>query len=118
MYYPLQLFSIPRNTALSQHSYLFLSTSMFYMTVCYCHFFRDLATLFSNTFKVKGKFHQEYKLYQIDKKKVWLASMLPKLTRSYFKLLDMIHPLLVIYSEVIIRHLMLYACKKKPSRLR
>lgn len=41
--------------------------------------------------------------------------MLPKLTRSYFKLLDMIHPLLVIYSEVIIRHLMLhvYACKKK-----
>lgn len=77
-------------------------------------FFRDLATLFSNTFKVKGKFHQEYKLYQIDKKKVWLASMLPKLTRSYFKLLDMIHPLLVIYSEVIIRHLMLYACKKNP----
>lgn len=75
-------------------------------------FFFDLATLFSNTFKVKGKFHQEYKLYQIDKKKVWLASMLPKLTRSYFKLLDMIHPLLVIYSEVIIRHLMLYACKK------
>lgn len=40
--------------------------------------------------------------------------MLPKLTRSYFKLLDMIHPLLVIYSEVIIRHLMLYACKKNP----
>lgn len=39
--------------------------------------------------------------------------MLPKLTRSYFKLLDMIHPFLVIYSEVIIRHLMLYACKKK-----
>lgn len=32
-------------------------------------FFRDLATLFSNTFKVKGKFHQEYKLYQIDLKK-------------------------------------------------
>lgn len=39
--------------------------------------------------------------------------MLFKLIRFYFKLFDMIYLFLVIYSEVIIRYLMLYVCKKK-----
>lgn len=47
------------------------------------------------------------------KKKVWLVFMLFKLIRFYFKLFDMIYLFLVIYSEVIIRYLMLYVCKKK-----
>lgn len=46
------------------------------------------------------------------KKKVWLVFMLFKLIRFYFKLFDMIYLFLVIYSEVIIRYLMLYVCKK------
>lgn len=69
MHYPLQLFSIPRNTA-NISAFILIPV---YINVLYdgllLLFFRDLATLFSNTFKVKGKFHQEYKLYQIDKKK-------------------------------------------------
>lgn len=38
--------------------------------------------------------------------------MLFKLIRFYFKLFDMIYLFLVICSEVIIRYLMLYVCKK------